>query len=270
MGKFDGVLLASDFDDTLYGTDLTVSEENCRAISYFIREGGYFTVSTGRAHKTFAPYFHLAPINAPVVLSNGSCLYDFQADRVIEQTFLPDQVRGDLAQMAQAIPAVGFEAYHGEEVYLHHPNQITWNHLRRTSATDGVIERPILEMPLPWSKVILEQERAVLEQVRQYMLERWPSVYELIFSNQVLLELTRRGSNKGGMVLRLAEYLGVRRDRIYCVGDNENDIPMLELSAIPFAPSNCAPAVRAWGPRLLRSCNESCIAQIIGILDELY
>ncbi len=270
MGKFDGVLLASDFDDTLYGRDLTVSEENCRAISYFIREGGYFTVSTGRAHKTFAPYAHLAPINAPVILSNGSCLYDFQEDRVIFETFLPDRVREDLAQVAQAIPAVGFEAYHAEEVYLHNPNQITWNHLRRTSAVDGVIERPILEMPLPWSKVILEQERTVLEAVRQYMLERWPDEYELIFSNQVLLELTQKNSNKGGMVLRLADYLGVCRENIYCVGDNENDIPMMEISAIPFAPANCAPTVRAWGPRILRSCDESCIAQIIELLEERY
>ena len=46
MGKFDGVLLVSDFDDTLYGTDLTVSRENVEAIAYFTAEGGRFTVAT--------------------------------------------------------------------------------------------------------------------------------------------------------------------------------------------------------------------------------
>ena len=270
MGKFDGVLLASDFDDTLYASDATVSLANRIAIEYFIREGGFFTVATGRAHKTFAPHAHLVPINAPVVLSNGSCLYDFQAGRVVYETFLPNRVRQDMIQVAEAFPELGFEAYHAEEVYLHNPNEITWNHLRKTKATDGVMERPIDQIPLPWSKALLEHDRPLLEQVRAYMKQRWDEYYELIFSNAVLLELTEKGSNKGGMVLRLAQLLGVGREHIYCVGDNENDIPMLAVSALPFAPANCAPIVRQWGPRMVSSCDESCIAEIIGILDTMY
>ena len=39
MGKFDGLLLASDFDDTLYGLNLRIPERNLEAIRYFIREG---------------------------------------------------------------------------------------------------------------------------------------------------------------------------------------------------------------------------------------
>lgn len=270
MGKFDGVLLASDFDDTLYGTDYTIPPDNCRAIEYFMGEGGYFTVATGRAHRTFAPHVHLVPHNAPVVLSNGSCLYDFQRETMIYETFLPDRVRQDILEVAAAVPALGFEVYHGDEVYLHNPNEITWNHLRKTHALEGAHPRPIQDMPLPWSKVLLEQDRPVLEAVRDYMCRRWAPYYELIFSNAVLLELTDKGSDKGGMVLRLAQYLGVDRAHIYCVGDNENDLPMLAQSAIPFAPASCAQAVRDWGPRLVGSCDEGCVAQVIEILDGIY
>lgn len=268
MGKFDGVLLASDFDDTLYGSTCTVSAENCRAITYFTGEGGYFTVSTGRAHRTFAPYASLAPINCPVVLSNGSGLYDFSADRMIFETFLPQRAKQDLTEVAAAIPELGFEAYHGDDIYVHNPNQVTRNHLARAGA-EG-LEVPISQMPTPWSKVILQQDRPVLERVRRYMSQRWSAHYEIIFSNNVLLELTEKGSNKGGMVARLADYLGVSREHIYCVGDNENDLPMLARSAIPFAPSNCAPIVRASGARIVSSCDEDCIAEIIEILDGIY
>ena len=31
MGKFDGVLFASDFDDTLYGEDMRITRENVEA-----------------------------------------------------------------------------------------------------------------------------------------------------------------------------------------------------------------------------------------------
>ena len=43
LGKFNGVLLVSDFDDTLYGEDMRITRENVEALTYFTREGGTFT-----------------------------------------------------------------------------------------------------------------------------------------------------------------------------------------------------------------------------------
>ena len=268
MGKFHGVLLASDFDDTLFSSNLTVSEENWRALDYFTREGGIFTVATGRAPPTFAPYAGIVPINAPVILSNGSALYDFKAGRMVHETFLPTRVREDLAQVARDIPEIGFEAYHGDDIYAYQPNAVTEAHIKRANAV--YTEAPILEIPLPWSKAILQQRNEVLLDVQRYMLERWSGHYEVIFSNSVLLELTNKGSNKGGMVRYLADLLGIAPEHVYCVGDNQNDIPMLAISAIPFAPSNCAQEVKDWGARILGSCDESCIAQIVELLDGIY
>ena len=93
MGKFDGVLLVSDFDDTLYSGQNQVAPRNLQALDYFIAQGGRFTVATGRAHRTFAPYAHLVSLNAPAVLSNGSALYDFQSEEMVLQTFLSPSMR---------------------------------------------------------------------------------------------------------------------------------------------------------------------------------
>ena len=171
-------------------------------------------------------------------------------------------------EVARAIPSIGFEAYHHDDVYTYQPNAVTRHHLGRAGLPST--EAPIADMPLPWSKAILQQRSEVLLETQRYMLERWSEHYEVIFSNPVLLELTRKGSSKGGMVELLARRLGIRPGHIYCIGDNQNDIPMLAVSAIPFAPSNCAPEVRAWGARILGSCEESCVAQAIRILYELY
>ena len=71
-----------------------------------------------------------------------------------------------------------------------------------------------------------------------------------IRDSRYYLELTDRGSTKGSMVARLADMLGIARENIYCAGDNQNDISMLQLSAIPFAPANCAQQVKDWGARV--------------------
>ena len=268
MGKFDGVLLVSDFDDTLYGADLRVPPVNVEAIEYFTSHGGTFTIATGRAHPTFAPHAQIVAINAPVILSNGSALYDFRADRMVYETFLPDRAREDLQQLARDIPEIGFEAYNHDDIYVYQPNAVTRSHLNRAGM--GASEVPIGEMPLPWSKVILQQENQVLRRVQQYMLERWGEEYEIIFSNAVLLEMTRKGSNKGGMVDYLVNYLGIDPEQVYCVGDNQNDIPMLARSAIPFAPANCAQEVKDWGAYVMGSCEEGWGAQTTRSRENIY
>lgn len=173
MGKFDGVLLVSDYDDTLYDMNLTVSPRNREAIGRFIAQGGRFTVATGRAHGTFTPQIakEQLTLNAPVVLSNGASIYDYESDRPLVETRLPDTAPQDLAQLARAIPEIGFEAYHGEEIFAYQPNLVTENHMRRVGG--GYTTCAIGEMPTPWTKVILEQDWPVLLRAQRWMLDRF-------------------------------------------------------------------------------------------------
>ncbi len=170
MGKFDGLLLASDFDDTLYGLDLRIPERNLEALRYFIGEGGRFSISTGRAHRTFAPFAHLVPMNAPAVLSNGAAIYDFQADKMLEQTCLPDSAPSDLAEVMERFPSLSLEVYYGEDIYVCNPNEITFAHLKKVNC--DYTRCPIPDMPTPWVKGIFHQEREVLLPVQTWMLER--------------------------------------------------------------------------------------------------
>ena len=268
MGKFDGVLLVSDFDDTLYDSHCQVPRRNLEALDRFLAQGGRFTVATGRAPRTFAPYVHLAPVNAPVVLSNGSAIYDFQKDEFLVQTYLSPSAPQDLDGVMEAFPQLGMEAYHGEDIYVFRPNWITDLHMKKVGTDYTVC--PIREMPTPWTKAILQQDHGVLKEVQSWLLDRFPRRYEAIFSNHVYLEITDHGCNKGGMVARLAQMLGIARENIYCVGDNQNDIPMMALSAVPFAPANCAQEVKDWGAHILCHCDDGVIGDIMEILEQRY
>lgn len=268
MGKFDGLLLASDFDDTLYDLTFHIPDRNLKAIRYFIRQGGMFTVATGRAHRTFSPYAHMVPMNAPAVLSNGAAIYDFQKNEVVEQTLLDQAAPRDLGAIMEEFPSLSIEAYHGEDIYIWNPNEITLAHMKKVACDYTLC--PVGEMPTPWVKALFHQEHEILAAARESLVRRCGSRYEAIFSNPRYLEITHHGSTKGGMVARLAQLLGVKPEHIYCVGDNQNDIPMLEKSAIPFAPSNCAREVKDWGARVLCHCNDGVIGDIVEVLDKLY
>ena len=271
MGKFDGVLLVSDYDDTLYNHRLEVSPGNRAAIEDFIREGGRFTVATGRAYDTFTPQIakENIPINAPVILSNGAAIYDYEKGGYLHQSRLDARIAVHLQQLLTLLPQLSFEAYHPSGVYVYNPNLVTYRHLERVNVPYTVCGG-ISQMPMPWVKILLEQDHPVLEEAQAIFRERWSDLYEAIFSNHYLLEITAKGNTKGALVAMLAEHLGIEKKNVYCIGDNQNDIPMLEQSAIPFAPANCAREVKDWGARIVNHCDEDAVAQVIGILHEVY
>lgn len=269
MAKFDGVLLVSDFDDTLIGSDLTLSDENRRAIISFMEQGGLFTVATGRSYLTFLPQISMVPVNAPVVLSNGAVLYDFEKDEPLFESSLPERTVGDLREIIRRFPEIGFEAYHGENMYAFSPNQITKAHAKKVGISYTECVSPA-EIPRPWIKVIFQQRTEYLMEVQDYVKTRWPEHYEIIFSNHHLLEMTAKGSTKGSLVLKLSNRLGIERSHLYCIGDNQNDIPMLELARIGFCPSDAAQEVLRAGFWVVSSCNHHSVRDVVDILDSMY
>ena len=50
----------------------------------------------------------------------------------------------------------------------------------------------------------------------------------------------------------------------------QNDIPMLEVSAVPFAPANAIPAVHEFGAHIVSHCSDGAVADVVEYLDKIY
>ena len=281
MGKVDGGLIASDYDNTIVYTEDSlrgkggippVSPENRAAMEYFMAQGGTFCVSTGRALPSFAALKDGIPMNGPTVLFNGAAIYDFAAGRYLCTAFLPERIRDHVRQLTAEMPDLTFEIYHDDNsIHVVHPNEITARHLHLTHSPSVELDS-LDQAPSPIAKLLFEEEPPRLRQLEKYIREQpWSREYEIVASASTLLEITAKGANKGGMVRRLAQLLHIRRENVCCVGDHANDIPMLEFAGMSFAPANAIESVRRVpGVRVLPDCRENAIAAMIAVLDQHY
>jgi hypothetical protein len=120
-------------------------------------------------------------------------------------------------------------------------------------------------------KLLFEGEYETLKDVRAYLeAQGWDKTCELSLSTGNFLEVTAKNVDKGAMVRRLAERLGVSLDCVYCAGDEANDISMLTLAAEGFAPANCAQSVRACGATIVSDARENTLVDVVQILDKRY
>ena len=281
MGKFDGVLIASDFDNTMVFSEGSlrahapippVSSENREAVEYFMGEGGIFSVATGRALPSFEKVRPGIPMNGPTILFNGAAIYDFSVGRYLHTAFLPESVRGHVKELLQAIPGLTIEVYHDDNsIQAINPSHLTASHEHLTHAPTVPIAT-IDDAPSPLSKLLFEEEGERLDRLLDLLHScPWSDAYEIVPSSSFLVELTIKGANKGGAAEKLAQLLHIRREHVYCVGDHANDVPMLQFAHLAFAPENAIePVKKLPGIRILPHCSENAIAEMIRQLDEIY
>lgn len=82
MGVFSGYLICSDIDGTI-SVDAVTIPKNIEAIKYFTKNGGRFTIATGRTAAYLKRLDFFDCINAPVCICNGSVVYDYTKEEIL-------------------------------------------------------------------------------------------------------------------------------------------------------------------------------------------
>lgn len=280
MKRFAGVLLACDFDNTIAPTGKCfaqrrpftgIPEENLAAIRRFMAEGGLFSVVTGRAYPAYLHLKDQVPGNCPTALFNGAGIFDFSRNEYLWRVRLPEDVLLRYHEVMDAFPALGLEAFTWDErVFALRPNDFVRRHQELTKAP-WVEVASLEETGAELSKLLFEGESELLTEVERFLRSRlWIGAYETIFSSPNLLELTAKGATKADAVRQLARLSGVAPERVYCAGDEENDLPMLEIAAEAFIPADCNPRLLGRGFTTVGPCTEHAVADIIAALEARY
>ena len=210
MGKFDGVLLISDLDGTLFYRG-TVSPENCEAIKYFQAEGGLFSVASGRAPTWLPKWREQFVPNTWSATFNGSILCDAEGKEFIFEHASDPAIVSKGIEALRACPSA-------EQVFI-------WgNRPEACIVKQGEALDPT-QIPSKIYKCLLrvptDKSDEYVQTVRQIMGDRYLVMRSWING----IEFQDRGSGKGDAVRRLKELLGDRAKITVGVGNYENDLP---------------------------------------------
>jgi len=77
------------------------------------------------------------------------------------------------------------------------------------------------------------------------------------------LEVMNKGINKGNAIRILAEIYGINREEIIAIGDNENDISMIEYAGLGIAMGNAVDTLKERADYITGNYDEDGVAQAI-------
>lgn len=273
--RFKGILIVSDIDGTFLGKGSRIVPENIEAIERFKAQGGLFTIASGRMCLNVTNVIREPDklLNAPAIMANGTCLYDFFEGRFIDYTPLDEAiVTSALAFVRESFPTVGIRV-----------STLTGF---VTDRLTGFIKKDLAPYPdstriindgvwtpkdEAWLKVVFRDEAPVLEEVRAGLEKKFPGAFEYGKSSVRYLEIQMAGCNKAAMLGKLRglaeEKLGTKVTVCAC-GDYENDLAMLGAADIAACPENAIDEVKKIADLCLCHCDEGFIAAVIDKLGE--
>lgn len=259
-------LVISDMDGTLLRDDKTISPRTKAAIQRFEAAGGRFSFASGRGVEASSRFFRELELKTPLILLNGSLLYDPVTDRDLVAHPLPRPA-------VEAVWPILQEA--GLDVVVHSNRRgmvrtmtpLIEEHLRLDGISVDV--RPDLapENTGTVMKILSIGEQAQLDRAEAAIVAANLPV-KLVRSHHTYLEVLPPVGGKGGGVRALLEHLGLPRERSLAVGDYLNDLDLLASAGLGVAMANAHPGLRAVAKRVTASNMADGVAEILEALME--
>lgn len=260
--------IAFDLDGTLLSSQATILASSKQAIQAAREKGIKVFIVTGRHHTAVRPYYVELGLDTPVVCCNGTYLYDFQNEAMIEANPLPTSLAQQL--IAQAKAAQIHVAVYTDTAMTYEQLNPHFEKFQKWVATCPEAVRPNVQQVADFSvfaydgtttlKVLVSDPDVVK---LQQFVDRLPSVVSAEWSWEDRVDITHQGNSKGESLARLFAREGIDLAATIAFGDNFNDISMLSRVGLGIAMGGCDEAVQRAAKRVIGSHNQDSIAETL-------
>jgi Cof subfamily protein (haloacid dehalogenase superfamily) len=265
-------LIGIDLDGTLLDSAGRFPQANRDAIHAAIEAGVHVALVTGRSYPFARPVADGLPRSVTLIVSNGAVERDMDGttrerrllDKNVARTVL------DINVEHRAAAALVFDRdTHGQIVF----ETMDWTHpgrkgywarnksliARSVPLEDALSEDPIQVMFNGGFMAMRTLAAAIRTQSHAVNV----SLTEYVDRDFSLVDITSPTATKGHALASCARALGVEREQVMAIGDNFNDLEMLEFAGTPVVMGNAVEPLKTRGFHETGSQDEAGVAQAI-------
>jgi Cof subfamily protein (haloacid dehalogenase superfamily) len=271
-------LLAIDIDGTLLDSRGRMPDVNRHAIVEAQARGIEIALVTGRSFHFTMPVAQLLPIPLTLIVNNGAMVKDQTGTTAIRNLLPREAARRVLADTSAYEDSVALVfdrpgADDERQIVFH---RMDWSHPNRR----GYYEKNkayIAEAPGPLSEVLTEDPvqimfngsvrpmRVLVSALRSMPIASQFCVAATEYEARdfSLIDVNAAGCSNGSTLARWAATRDLTRDDVMAVGDNLNDVEMLDFAGTAILMGNATDTLKARGYQLTGTNDEGGLAAAI-------
>jgi len=266
-------LLALDIDGTILDPAGEITDTVRKAVNEALRRGLRVVLCTGRRYRSTLPIARSLGLAGPVVVHNGALVKDSRRGETLEASYLAVEVQAEVRAVLRVHgpPLVYVDGWPEEDVLTEphgaiHPHQADYldhygAHCRFVPDLESAARADVVMMSVVADASAIEAlrphaARTLGERVRAHALQA-PK------SGAHSLEILAPGTGKWPALRRLAEAEGIAPHEIAAVGDDRNDVDLVEGAGLGIAMGNAVPELLAIADLVVSSNDRDGVAEAI-------
>lgn len=265
-------LIGIDVDGTLLDSRGHLPDANREAIFEAVASGIHVALVTGRSYPFARPVADTLPESVTLIVSSGAVERAMDGG-VLARRLLDRRVARDVLEATRPLrdhAALIFDRDESNQIVFETMN---WEHpgrknywLRNSHLIGQTVplEAALVEDPVEvmFNGAALAM-RALIESLQREARGYTVSLTEYVHRDFSLVDVTAPGATKGHALAWRAEQLGLTRDQVMAVGDNFNDVEMLEYAGTPVLMANAVEGLRRPGWHVTGHQDEAGLAQAV-------
>ena len=256
--------MACDIDGTLMENGY-INEKNVKAIEYFMNEGGFFAIATGRSISAIGDVTNTLLRISPSVLDNGCIIYDYKNEKILHQDFLPKSDYCIVREVLDKGLNVGIEVLTGKRIFTLKQTDETDLHQKYQSLETTVIsyEEAIC---YDWNKVLFICNDANDFNKLKELSKRYNKTSNFVLTGSKFFEQIPIGVSKSTAIKQLCEMFNIKKGCCFAIGDYYNDIEMLENADISAAVAGAPDEIKKIVDFVSCECRDGAVSDFIDYL----
>ena len=264
-------LLALDLDGTILTDEKHVTERMGKALRAAVGEGMITVYVTGRPLTGIPDELMVIPHIRYAITSNGAVTTDLETQERLRGAYLNDEDAKEIARIPMErnlihsvfVDGIGYceQDYFKDQwaLYMGTKHEMYIRKSRRgTDSIDELIDQSDVGVENIWFMSHSKEERDELDAL---IHSRWQ--VQTVLTAVTDVEIGSVQADKGLALEDLASRLGIVKEEILAIGDNENDLGMLRSSGITVAMGNATDSVKTMAMVLTDTNEEDGAAKVI-------
>jgi len=268
-------LLAIDIDGTLLDTRGRLPEAHREALVDASARGIDVALVTGRSFHFAAPIADLLPLPLTFICNNGAVVKSPRGETLMCHLLARDTARRILAETRHLEDSVAIVFDRPDERQIvfermdwSHPNRRGYYEKNKAyiAAASGPLADMLTDDPIQvMFNGSVDPMRALASSLRAMPFSRQFTVAITEYEPRdfSLVDVNGAGCSKGSTLARWVESRGLRAADVMAIGDNLNDVDMLDFAGVAVVMANATDALKARGYRLTASNDEDGLALAI-------
>ncbi|WAM33419.1 Cof-type HAD-IIB family hydrolase [Caldicellulosiruptor morganii] len=240
-------LLAIDLDMTLLDGNKKISQRNKTAITLAKQRGVHIVLCSGRILKGVLHFAKVLGLSDEIVIAcNGAIVRDQKSSRDIYYIGLDNDSSIKIAEICRE-NNIYYHYYCKDTMiakkldyssrFYYEKNKELPEDERIEIVVDSSLDRIKDCGNLITKFVIIDNDTEKVDYVRRQIEEKVESI-ETTKSDINILEVMKKGVNKRNALEFVCSYLNIDKKEVVAIGDNENDLQMIEFAGLGIAMEN--------------------------------